>query len=232
MGNRAVITWGNKYNYQTKIGVYLHWNGGRTSVQCFLDYCRMKGYPMPNKDNYGLARFIQVVSNFFGGGSSVGVDLCANLDCDNYDNGTYLCEDWEVVDHLYSSPNHDQYDPQEFLKAIDAKQPKEEQLGRLIDAYEVAFEDLEIGDHVFFNNTIYGTIHECEIIGFGTDFVNGSDRTGTPFVDLFNYKDVNRARKNPNCYVYTKSGFDNSTRNNTSIECKDGYCFAIKKSDL
>ena len=35
MGNRAVITTPDK-----KIGVYLHWNGGRDSVEGFLQTCK------------------------------------------------------------------------------------------------------------------------------------------------------------------------------------------------
>ena len=37
MGNRAVITTRSK-----DIGVYLHWNGGRDSVEAFLKYCELK----------------------------------------------------------------------------------------------------------------------------------------------------------------------------------------------
>ena len=41
MGNRAVITTENK-----KIGIYLHWNGGRDSVEAFLKYCELKNYSL------------------------------------------------------------------------------------------------------------------------------------------------------------------------------------------
>ena len=45
MGNRAVITTSRSTDPQhdsSSIGIYLHWNGGPTSVQSFLDYCKMK----------------------------------------------------------------------------------------------------------------------------------------------------------------------------------------------
>ena len=46
MGNRAVIT--TKENFENNgIGIYLHWNGGRDSVEGFLEYCRRKGYRSP-----------------------------------------------------------------------------------------------------------------------------------------------------------------------------------------
>ena len=41
MGNRAVIT---KDRDLYGIGVYLHWNGGRDSVEAFLAYCDLKRY--------------------------------------------------------------------------------------------------------------------------------------------------------------------------------------------
>ena len=58
MGNRAVITTSKSTDIKnsTDIGIYLHWNGGRDSVQAFLKYCELKGYRSPEKDNYGWAR--------------------------------------------------------------------------------------------------------------------------------------------------------------------------------
>ena len=56
MGNRAVITTSRSTDPQydrSSIGVYLHWNGGPTSVQSFLDYCKMKGHRSPT-DTVGL----------------------------------------------------------------------------------------------------------------------------------------------------------------------------------
>lgn len=44
MGNRAVITTSKSTDIKnsTDIGIYLHWNGGRDSVQAFLKYCELK----------------------------------------------------------------------------------------------------------------------------------------------------------------------------------------------
>jgi hypothetical protein len=66
MGNRAVIT--TKENYENNgIGIYLHWNGGRDSVNAFLAYCKLKRYRSPNEDNYGFARLCQVIGDFLEG---------------------------------------------------------------------------------------------------------------------------------------------------------------------
>lgn len=129
MGNRAVIT--TRENFDNNgIGVYLHWQGGKRSVKAFLDYCKMRGFRAPDEDNYGWARLTQVIANFMGGdGLSVGVDTVNNLDCDNWDNGTYIIKGWKVVGHEYSEPNNDTYDRFELLKAIDDSQPEEQKLG-------------------------------------------------------------------------------------------------------
>lgn len=119
MGNRAVIT-----TRQKKIGVYLHWNGGRDSVEAFLKYCKLQGFRCP-PDDYGWARLCQVISNFFGsGGLSIGIDEYYKLDTDNVDNGVYIIEDWEIVDREYFDGIEQQnYDLVEMLVAIDESQP-------------------------------------------------------------------------------------------------------------
>lgn len=131
MGNRAVITTkqGDKEN---KIGIYLHWNGGRDSVEGFLKYCEMRGFRKPEEDNYGWARLAQVIANFFGkDGLSVGIDRVCNLDCDNWDNGVYLIEDWKIVGREYfEGIEQDGYSLKEMLFEIDEAQPKNQQLGK------------------------------------------------------------------------------------------------------
>lgn len=134
MGNRAVITTESNY-HNNGVGVYLHWNGGRDSVEAFLTYCNMKNYRPPEVDCYGWARLCQVIGNFFGGFCSVGIDTINYLDCDNYDNGVYIIEDWQIVDRkeLDNTPipacgEQKEYDLYEMLKEINRKQPTEEQI--------------------------------------------------------------------------------------------------------
>ena len=125
MGNRAVISTEDK-----RIGVYLHWNGGRDSVEAFLAYCKIKGYRPPEEDNYGWARLCQVISNFFGGVLSVGIDEFEKLDYKNWDNGTYIIKNWEIVGREYFDGCEEQqeYDLLEMLGAINISQPEKEQL--------------------------------------------------------------------------------------------------------
>lgn len=124
MGNRAVITTRAK-----NVGIYLHWNGGRDSVEAFLKYCELKEHRSPSRDSYGWARLCQVIGNFFGGNCSIGINTYSNLDIDNGDNGVYVIEDWKIVDREYFSGGEQRvHSLHEMLKEIDEKQPVREQL--------------------------------------------------------------------------------------------------------
>lgn len=133
MGNRAVIT------FDKQVGIYLHWNGGLDSVEAFLKYCELKQH---RPDDYGIARLAQVIGNFFGGTTSVGVGKYSRLDCDNFDNGVYVVENWKVVRRIFfSGDEQDEYKLLEMLKAIDEKQPVDEQLFK--GKSEITEKDLE-----------------------------------------------------------------------------------------
>ena len=129
MGNRAVITTQEYLTNPDTIGVYLHWNGGRDSVQAFLLYCKLKGYRPPETDCYGWARLCQVVGNYFGGELSLGIDVCSRLDCDNWDNGVYIVKGWEIVDRRFAPEEEEQdRDLLEMLRKINEAQPPKELL--------------------------------------------------------------------------------------------------------
>lgn len=131
MGNRALICTKKDWDAGKGIGVYLHWNGGRDSVEPFLVYCKMRGFPRPDEDNYGWARLCQVISNFFGGdGSSIGIEYYEELqDVNVGDNGTYIIEGWKIVDRAYSYDEQCEHEPLNFLKELDDCQPWNHRLG-------------------------------------------------------------------------------------------------------
>jgi hypothetical protein len=136
MGNRAVITTSENGEVQPdNIGIYLHWNGGYDSVSAFLTYCDLKDYRVPESDCYGMARLCQVIGNYFGGGLSVGIDTCKNLDCDNYDNGVYFIKDWKIVGRQFKRyPEQNQYDLYDMLREINQAMPEREQIKDLDEA--------------------------------------------------------------------------------------------------
>ena len=122
MGNRAVIAFVNDKGEQDKnsVGIYLHWNGGRDSVEGFLQTAKDYGI---RSGSYGFARLTQIITNNFPGTLSVGVDMLKNLDCDNFDNGVYwVDQNFDIVDREYiSSPNfkeQQQYPLADFVKGL------------------------------------------------------------------------------------------------------------------
>lgn len=126
MGDRAVIS-----NKSKKMGVYLHWYGYREFVESVLAYCDVKKYRSPDVDDeYGWARLCQVVGNTIGGNLSVGVGIFNRMDTDNWDNGTYIIKDWDIVDRLFTHSKDEKMKDTMFenLKYINNKQPKDEQL--------------------------------------------------------------------------------------------------------
>lgn len=112
MGNRAIITTQENRN----LGIYLHWNGGRASVEGFLQACKELDYRSPDGDSaYGFARLAQVIGMFFGkNGLSVGI--VTNTESPG-DNGVYLVGgDWEIVGRE-DAPDFEEKDEQK-TKAI------------------------------------------------------------------------------------------------------------------
>ncbi len=115
MGNRAVITTG-PYS-DDNVGIYVHWNGGRASIEGFLQAAEELGFRAP-PDPYGIARLTQIIANYFGDdGLSIGVDICENLDTDNGDNGTYLITGWDIKGrHCGLSLDNEEVDPAKTAK--------------------------------------------------------------------------------------------------------------------
>lgn len=149
MGNRAVITTEKK-----DLGIYLHWNGGRDSVEAFLRYRDLRGFRPPDSDEYGWARLCQVIANFMGaGGLSVGISpYTDDSRMDPGDNGIYIVRGWEIVDRVYPWGGLEEqrdYPLDEMLREIDAAQPPDQRLGAFLDAEEVPTSSVEVGDEVY-----------------------------------------------------------------------------------
>lgn len=204
MGNRAVITTREDFN-NNGIGVYLHWNGGYDSVSAFLKYCELKGYRSPDKDNYGWARLCQVIGNFFGGSTSVGIDIVSKLDCDNFDNGVYIIEGWKIVGREYfEGAEQRNYELEDMLIDIDESMPEEERIGEYLKAQEIPTSEVKIGDTILIMD-YNGKIIKHKVMGFGTkDWVNGFNVKEVPYVDL--YGDNDRGYDwNCNNYIHTET---------------------------
>ena len=179
MGNRAVITTrkaGFDPANSNAMGVYLHWNGGRDSVEAW-------------------ARLCQVIGNYFGGGLSIGIGPCCTLDCDNLDNGTYIIADWEIVGRAYfEGREQNEYNLNEMLMDIDDAQPVHSQLGKdFFKAKEINTTSLEVGDVVYVYDQVRETHIKHKVVGF---------KDGVPFVDKFGDEKMGYAW-NSNNYINT-----------------------------
>ena len=128
MGNRAVLVWKDENGHydDDTMGVYLHWNGGRDSIEAFLAYCRMKDLKSPSENvSIGIRNFVDVVSWFFGSNQSICIDKLSGLDQDNWDNGVYVCDGWKIVDRKYMhGAEQDEHGFGEMLHAINRRQPE------------------------------------------------------------------------------------------------------------
>ena len=88
MGNRAVLEFKDEPNQPN---IYIHWNGGRASVQAFLNVAKELRF---RNDDYGVARLCQIIGNFFGGNLSLGVSSGSRS---AGDNGVYLIKNFEII---------------------------------------------------------------------------------------------------------------------------------------
>lgn len=91
MGNRAAIAFSDK---KTDTGIYLHWNGGVESILGFLKAAEILGIGGAYEDYY-KARFTQMIGNFFGGTSSIGLQKVEEID--GSDNGTFYLDKNKII---------------------------------------------------------------------------------------------------------------------------------------
>jgi len=123
MGNRAVITIKEDNTPQEDWqSLYLHWNGGRDTVEPLLHVAKLYGVRCQADPSYAIARLSQIMGNYIGGTLSLGVGTYKQLDTDNFDNGVYVVENWEIVDREFEPPCEQQeYDFNEMVAEIRSK---------------------------------------------------------------------------------------------------------------
>jgi len=105
MGNRAVITFAT---YTNAPAIYLHWNGGRASVEGFLSAARQLGLRHARghqAQTEALDQLAEMLARFYFR-CNVGMTVYrlhfAGSDRDNGDNGTYvLGQDLTILARLH-----------------------------------------------------------------------------------------------------------------------------------
>lgn len=201
MGNRATITTPNK-----DLALYVHWNGGRDSIEAFLEYCKLRGFRNPCNDCYGWARMCQVIANYMGKeGLSVGIMPYMEHSGKWCDNGEYVIdENWEIIDRIdYQGIEQDAYKLNEMLEDINLCQPEKQRLE--IDfsrAERTEVGDLRIGDRVYMN--VDEVFKLCAVIGFGDIWktVGGCDVSAVPYTNAYTSSDCAEDLYN---YIRTKT---------------------------
>ena len=74
-----------------------------------------------------------MMGSYFCGETSIGIDKCCNLDCDNWDNGTYVIKGWKIVGRKYfENSEQNNHDLEDMLFDINETQPEGERLSRIV----------------------------------------------------------------------------------------------------
>lgn len=222
MGNRAVIT-----TKGSRKGIYIHWNGGRDSVEPILWATKnlvANKVAMAHNELENIAYTLDAV------GFNPEIGKLNELDCDNYDNGLYITNNYEIIGRKYlRGGEQKEYNFLEFVKFINEQLPqrlkREENellmlLASVIPSYSVNgkikkedyIKNLNVGDIIYYKDTFYTLIGRAE----KDKVVNGSDiKKGELF---FNYTqhykptsygdfrisndNLEHLSNNPNSYVH------------------------------
>lgn len=95
MGNRAVITFSEN---KASPCIYLHWNGGRASVEAFIKAAKHLGLQScyRNTTEHQVMDLLaeMIATHFFGSkiGMNVYRERYGSADTDNWDNGVYVLD--------------------------------------------------------------------------------------------------------------------------------------------
>lgn len=92
MGNRAVVSFSTS---PAAPSIYLHWNGGRASVEGFLAGCLDAGYAATGDQEQDMDQIERRLRPFFARNNecmSIYRQPVGRADCDNGDNGWYILD--------------------------------------------------------------------------------------------------------------------------------------------
>ena len=86
---------------------------------------------------------------------SLGIDIASRLDCDNYDNGVYIIDHWEIIERLYNHGTEQaNYDVDSFVLELNERMPEQNRmdarvLKELLKAEEIPYQELTVGDVIW-----------------------------------------------------------------------------------
>ena len=118
MGNRAVLVFEHNQSDNAP-AIYLHWNGGRSSVEAFLHAANTLKISGPDSGN--MDKLANMIARYFFDcevGTTVYRDQYGKTDKDNWDNGVYVInEHFEIVGRKFVR-NEEQIDREQFKEII------------------------------------------------------------------------------------------------------------------
>ena len=127
MGNRAVLCLndnGDQGFNKEEVGIYLHWHGGITNINYYLEAAKERMGDRLGDSEYAKARLVGVIHDEISGNLSLGIGMVRDLDYDNSDNGTYIidCETLTISGMASNDKLHTNLTTiKEFVPMIDEK---------------------------------------------------------------------------------------------------------------
>lgn len=121
MGNRAVLCF-DEYNDEA-IGIYLHYYGGRESIEAFLQAAREVMGDRLGDEAYARARLSMCIGIAIPGNLSFGLGKCEELDCDNNDNGTYIIDSATLTIKgrmFFEGTEQDEYNTYDINESVES----------------------------------------------------------------------------------------------------------------
>lgn len=109
------------------IGVYISAYGEYDHVTAFLAYCELHGYPPPEKSNFGMARLVQVISNYM---DFNGIAVCQFREAKPYRSKYYECAGWRVL-NVPEGESTDLSRLNDIMQDINRHMPAHQQLSEL-----------------------------------------------------------------------------------------------------
>lgn len=118
MGNRATITTKDGVN---KFGLYVHWNGGRDTVEAVLNYLVTQDITFETELDF-LREVKEVYKFAFG--NKYDINIWEQCDLDNYDNGVFILDKdkVQIIGRMYApTTEQNEYDLLEMTEYIEEK---------------------------------------------------------------------------------------------------------------
>lgn len=186
MGNSAVIV-----KQGSSEGVYLHWNGGRDSVEPIVWYAH--NFITDEEELqaiYNVCKWCGL--NPYRGKMEL-------QDCDNGDNGVYIVEDGKIIGRVYNhGEEQDNYDFNEFVCSLNEEMPgyyrvDKNFLLQYLASKEVNRKDVKDGDYLYVEKNLFHPAVFLKVLSVRKEsFLLSTELEGGPNFPLENSKEIVR----------------------------------------